>query len=245
MNSLQSTKTKISSLLSDLEVVEPFTLANKLAGERVIPADKVTETAAIILTTPTSLFLYDGVRLFIQKILYSGSDVVLWTQGDPQLQKAKCDTSGLLQLAEPTTGRIDIAPAIDKITLLGGLLSGVRVKDKKRLVFIDDKSSQLFRTYQDLLKLREVDHKQIPKEILYIWLRKDKKTKDVFPSGFPTLAELTEFIKGKFTTASSIEELPVLAKSLYLIDFDRTLFDSEKWFQTVQERIATEICLAR
>jgi hypothetical protein len=155
---------------------------------------------------------------------------------------AKCDTSGLLQLGSEAQGRIETAAAADKIASLDGLLSNARVDGKKRLIFVDDKSTQLFRTYQDLLKLGEVEHRKLPEDIMYMWLRSDAKTKNVFPSGFPSLEELTKFIKGDFKPYTSVNAVPVLAHSLYLIDFDRTLMDTDKWFRTVQERIATEVC---
>lgn len=234
---------KLKSILHDMEVVDPFALAELLVKEKIISIDKKSEAAAIVLTTPTSLFLYDGVRLYIQKILHGGSDIILWTQGDPQLQRAKCDTSGLLQLAENTQGHIEVAAATDKIVLLDSLLTKEKLADKKRLVFIDDKSSQILRTYQDILKEDEVEHRPIPKDIMYIWLRKDAKTRNIFPPGFPSLEELNAFIQeGTVSTSATIDDLPVFANTLYLVDFDRTLFDTDKWFTTVQERIASEVC---
>lgn len=234
---------KIRAAELSSEVIDPFEYAGHLVSEGIIDSDKRAETAAIVLTTPTSLFLYDGVRLFIEKILHSGSDVILWTQGDPQLQQAKCDTSGLLQLGDRAQGRIEVAAAADKITMLDGLITNDRIGEKTRIVFIDDKSTQLLRTYQDMIKLKEVEHRNIPHEIMYVWLRKDDKTKDIFPPGFPTIEKLDAFIQdGMVSTATTIEVLPVLANTLYLVDFDRTLFDTTKWFKTVQERIATEMC---
>lgn len=234
---------KIRHVSQHMDVLNPFVYASLLIKENLVEPDKKTETAAIVLTTPTSLFLYDGVRLFIQKILLSRSDIILWTQGDPQLQRAKCDTSGLLQLGENTQGHIEIAAAHDKISVLDGLLTKERLRNKARIIFVDDKSNQLLRTYQDLINVREVEHREFPKETLYLWLRKDPKTKNIFPEGFPTVEKLAAFTQdGTTTAAASIDELPVLAQTLYLIDFDRTLLDTDKWFSTVQERIVSEIC---
>lgn len=229
---------QVSHAIHGIEVMRPFEVAKLMADNHIVPADKVDEVAGTILATPTLPFLYTGTRLFLEKILLGGSDVVLWTEGDPPLQEAKCNSSRLMELDDEGQGHIEISASENKVQALEKLLTKDRLDGKKRLILIDDKSTKLFDAYMLLNKAQMVDKKMLPDEIMYIWVRKDPKTKDKFPAGFPTIDQLNDFIKnGNVTEATSIDELPVLAHSLYFVDFDRTVFDTDAWFSTVKKRI--------
>lgn len=232
---------KIKTITYASDVLDPFAYADLLVKENIIPADKKAEAAAIVLTTPTALFLYEGARLLVDKILQSGSDIVLWTQGEPQIQRAKCDTSKLLELGDKTHGTISALCESDKITTIGNVLTNQALEGKNRVVIIDDKSYQLMRAYQAVLKLIEVEKRAIPADIEYIWMRSNERSNKRLPTGFETLAELNDFMGNRLNDTARLENVPVYAQTLYLLDFDHTLFDTDKWFETVQERIVSEV----
>lgn len=232
---------RIKTLVYAPDVLDPFTYADLLVQEQIIPAEKKAEAAAIVLTTPTALFLYGGARLLVDKILQSGSDIVLWTQGEPQIQRAKCDTSKLLEMGDKTHGSISALCETDKITAIGNALTNQALEGKNRVVIIDDKSHQLMRAYQAVLKLIEVEKRPVPHDIEYIWIRTNEKSNKKLPTGFESIEELNKFMEHRLKDMLNLENIPVYAKTLYLLDFDHTLFDTEKWFETVQERIVSEV----
>lgn len=237
--------TRIKKVHIPEEGLHPFEYAQELATQQFIPSAKIEEAVSIVLTTPTLTHVYINSRLLLQKIIYAGSDVVLWTQGDPQLQQAKCDTSGLLELNqdEHAKGTITVSAHANKIITLGNELTDKRVNGRAHLVFIDDKSSQLLAAYTELLKLKEVDKKRLPDSVSYIWMRRpsNTKTNHLLPTGFRSQEELNTFMGGSLSSIHDIEELAIRPDALYFIDLDRTLIDVDAWFLTVQKRIAYEL----
>ncbi|MBI1863367.1 hypothetical protein HYS00_04595 [Candidatus Microgenomates bacterium] len=223
------------------DVLAPFAYADLLVQHQVIGSDRRDEAAAIIMTTPTSLHLREGSKLLVDKILHGGSDVILWTQGDPEMQRAKTSTSTLLEMGQAAHGTISALCESDKIESLGKVITKESLEGKNRLVFVDDKAEQLLRAYQSILKLKEVDHIPIPHDIEYVWMRVDPHTSHKLPEGFVSKEKLADFMDGRLADVADISGIPVYAQTLYFLDFDRTLFDLPRWLRVVQDRIASEL----
>lgn len=241
---IQKRLQKIQELILLEDGLTARTYVRDLISNDLVPKEREQEAIAAILGAPTLTTVYEGARLALEKMIHGESDVILWTQGDPQVQIAKCDTSRLLDLNEDQNkrGSISISAHNNKAEGIAPELTTEKLLNKTHLVFVDDKSSQLVAAYQSLLKLRESDHKDLPADILYIWMRRPENTKykDLLPEGFESEEQLSKFIGGHLLSASKPEDIPVIARTLYFIDLDRTLIDADLWLKNVQERIALE-----
>lgn len=218
--------------------------SKELIARRLVTKDREPELIGAILGTPTLPMVYEGARLQLEKMIHGDSDVILWTQGDPQIQIAKCDTSRFLDLNEDQNkrGSVSVSAHVNKATGIAPELTAEKLKDKTHLIFVDDKSSQLLAAYQAILKLRESDNRDLPSDVLYIWMRRPENTKykDLLPDGFETEEQFSKFIGGRLMSAAKPEDIPVMSHTLYFIDLDRTLIDADLWLKNVQQRIALE-----
>jgi len=221
------------------------------------PLDETSLTSQI-LRTQTESYLYHGTHEVVSNLLAQGDRIVIWTQGDPQLQAWKIATSGLstLRKGEKARNRPNFIffSAEDKIPAVPEIISKyLRTKTSmtdefffRRALIVDDKAHNIVAAQNIVTESRKAGILPTAEElpINFVWMRHELgRSKDVLPEGINM-----DTLLNSCSVANSPADLLTIRERhnqdknlLWLLDVDHTILNTSGWrnnhYQTIAEAL--------
>ena len=204
-------------------------------------SDLVKLTQEIELV-PTKPFIFEKAREGIEEFLCNGDTVVIWTQGDESLQKAKYNSSGLIDLEKEFPDFFRFYTSPDKIPQLTQLIINT-TDDLGPVLVVDDKASNVLNSENVVRKAQEDDlfTPNYIKPVTVAWMRHiNGRSRNKVPQGYKS----PEDFMRDFLTVETMQELfqkriQMISnrKITLLLDFDHTILWTAKWQEEVYKMV--------
>ena len=213
------------------------------------------ELAAIIQRLPTEPYIFKGSREGIEALLQNGDTVIIWTQGEQSLQRAKYETSGLTDLEKRYPGLFGFYTSPDKVPLLAAKSPDNIILNKSRgtepVFILDDKAKNVLNAEKTVRKAQAngILRTQNIQPVILAWMRHPNgRSRNIVPSTYARVEEFTS----EFLTVESMPEFFSKRMELFphnnvnaLIDWDHTVLWSQAWrekgFALIHKQLSLKI----